>query len=79
MVNTPMAQAPERWNGAVMPAVSVPAAYGVPMGAVEAIVDRVCRSGKLRLADLAERNPRFDQDNHGARAAARLASRLLQA
>lgn len=74
-----MAQAPERWTAAAMPAVSVPAAYGVPTGAVEAIVDRMCRSGKLRVADLAECNPRFDQDTHGARAAARLASRLLQA
>ncbi|MGF6211249.1 formimidoylglutamase [Comamonas sp. 4034] len=64
---------------AVMPAVSAPAAYGVPMGVVEAIVDRVRRSGKLRVADLAEFNPRFDQDSHGARAAARLVYRLLQA
>lgn len=63
---------------AVMPAVSAPAAYGVPMSVVEAIVDRVRRSGKLRVADLAECNPRFDQDDHGARAAARLTYRLLQ-
>ncbi|WP_395027227.1 arginase family protein [Comamonas odontotermitis] len=74
-----MNQATERWTAAVMPTVSVPVAYRVPMGAVEAIVDRVCLIGKLRVADLAERNPCFDQDSHGARAAARLASRMLQA
>ena len=39
---------------------------------------RVKASGKLRLADMAEYNPRFDVDGH-ARAAARLAWQLLSA
>ena len=43
--------------------------YGVPMAVVEEIALRVKASGKLRLADMAEYNPRFDVDGHGARAA----------
>ncbi|MGS1107261.1 formimidoylglutamase [Achromobacter anxifer] len=62
---------------AVMPGVSAPAPYGVPLTVIEEIVLRVKASGKLRLADMAEFNPRFDQDGHGARAAARLAWQLL--
>ncbi|AJC23540.2 formimidoylglutamase [Pandoraea pulmonicola] len=61
----------------VMPGVSAPAAYGVPMPVIEAIVTHVRRSGKLRVADLAEYNPLFDGQGTGARVAARLAYRLL--
>lgn len=61
----------------VMPGVSAPAAYGVPLPVVEAIVTHVRHSGKLRVADLAEYNPRFDPQGTGARVAARLAYRLL--
>jgi len=63
----------------VMPGVSAPAAYGVPLDVIERIVTRVAGSGKLRLVDLAEVNPDFDVDNHGARVAARLAWRILNA
>ncbi len=49
------------------------------MAVIEEIVLRVKASGKLRLADMAEYNPRFDIDGHGARAAARLAWQLLSA
>jgi len=62
---------------AVAPGVSAPAAYGVPLSVVEEIALRVRRSGKLRVADLAECNPAFDLDNRTARVAARLAWQLL--
>lgn len=62
---------------AVMPGVSAPAAFGVPLAVVEALVGEVRRSGKLRVADLAEYNPSYDRDHQGARVAARLAYRLL--
>jgi formiminoglutamase len=41
------------------------------------MVMRVRASGKLRAADIAECNPSLDQDKRTARAAARLAHRLL--
>lgn len=63
---------------AVAPGVSAPAARGVPLAVVEAIVDRVCTSSKLRLADVAELNPHLDIDHHTARVAARLVGRLIE-
>ncbi|WP_035828189.1 formimidoylglutamase [Cupriavidus sp. SK-4] len=62
---------------AVMPGVSAPAAYGVPLPVVEEVALLARRSGKLRVADLAEYNPQYDRDHQGARVAARLAWRLF--
>lgn len=64
---------------AVAPGVSAPAARGVELALVEAIVDRVAACGKLRLADIAELNPRLDVDDRTARVAARLVGRLVEA
>jgi len=61
----------------VAPGVSAPAALGVPLAVIEAMIVRVRASAKLRVADIAEYNPRYDRDNHSARAAARLVYRLL--
>lgn len=58
---------------AQMPAVSAPAGFGVELAVVETLVADLAASGKLAVADLVEFNPRFDQDSHGAKAAARLA------
>jgi formiminoglutamase len=63
--------------GATAPGVSAPAVLGVPLAVVEPMVMRIRASGKLRAADIAEYNPAFDQDRRTARAAARLAYRLL--
>ncbi len=63
---------------AVAPGVSAPAAFGIPLAMVEAMVRHVKASGKLRLADLAEMNPAHDIDGHTARVAARLAWTLLE-
>lgn len=65
--------------GAVAPGVSAPAARGVDLGVVEAVVDRVAASRKLRLADVAELNPGLDADGRTARVAARLVARLAEA
>ncbi len=62
---------------ATAPGVSAPATLGVPLAVVEAMVVRVRASGKLRAADIAEYNPSLDQDRRTARAATRLAYRLL--
>lgn len=61
----------------VAPGVSAPAAYGVPLAVVEELVKRVQRTGKLRVADIAEYNPTFDVDRHTARVAARLVYQLI--
>jgi len=56
-----------------MPAVSAPAALGVPARDLLPVIERVCRSGKLQAADLVEFSPGFDRDGQGAKLAARLA------
>lgn len=56
-----------------MPAVSAPAALGIPALDMLPLIERLCRSGKLQAADLVEFNPHYDRDGQGARLAARLA------
>lgn len=60
------------------PGVSAPSAHGVELALVERLLRLVKASGKLRLADIAELNPRLDIDAHTARCAARLAACLLE-
>ena len=62
---------------AVAPGVSAPSAFGVPLPVVEAVTDRLCASGKLRVADWAEFNPELDVDGHTARVVTRLVARLV--
>lgn len=61
----------------VAPGVSAPAPYGVPLTVIESLAQQVRRSGKMRVADIAEFNPAFDIDGHTARVVARLAWNLL--
>jgi len=63
---------------AVAPGVSAPAAYGVTLPVLEELVRHVCATGKVRVADIAETNPDFDQDRRTVRVAARLAYHLLR-
>ncbi|MCO7363005.1 formimidoylglutamase [Enterobacter mori] len=56
-----------------MPAVSAPAALGIPALELMPVIERICRSGKLQAADLVEFNPQYDRDGQGAKLAARLA------
>lgn len=56
----------------VAPGVSAPAARGVSLEVLEPLIAQIRASQKLRLADLAEYNPVYDQDSHTARVAARL-------
>ena len=60
-----------------MPAVSAPAALGVPAMDLMPVIEQICRSGKLQAADLVEFNPQYDRDGQGAKLAARLAGKLL--
>ena len=61
---------------AVAPGVSSPAPRGVGLDVLEPMIDVVCASGKVRLADIAEMNPRFDADGRTAAVAARIAARI---
>jgi formiminoglutamase len=61
---------------AVAPGVSSPAPRGVALAVLEPLIDVVCASGKVRLADIAEMNPRFDVDGRTATVAARIAGRI---
>lgn len=58
---------------AVMPAVSAPAARGVCLDAVEAVIGRTLVHGKVAAVDLVEFAPNFDRDGNAVRTAARLA------
>jgi formiminoglutamase len=62
--------------GAVAPGVSAPAPRGVGLDVLEPLIDVVCASGKVRLSDIAEMNPRFDADGRTAVVAARIAARI---
>jgi formiminoglutamase len=62
--------------GAVAPGVSSPAPRGVALDVLEPLIDVVCASGKVRLADIAEMNPRFDADGRTAAVAARIVARI---
>lgn len=60
----------------IAPGVSAPAAHGVSLEIVEAVVDVIASSGKLRVADIAELNPEHDIDQRTARVAARILARI---
>jgi formiminoglutamase len=57
---------------AVMPAVSAPAARGIPLEGVETVLHRILVSDRVVAVEIVELNPTYDTDNHGARVAARL-------
>ena len=61
------------------PGVSAPAARGVELSVLEALIDQALASGKVRLAELAELNPNFDVDGRTARIVARLLERIARA
>ncbi len=57
---------------ATMPAVSAPAALGVPLGWVELLVCAILRTRKVAAVDIVEFNPALDLDVTAARVASRL-------
>ncbi|WP_313811324.1 formimidoylglutamase [Glutamicibacter sp.] len=56
----------------VAPGVSAPAGLGVPMKIISQVCKQVASSGKLKVADVVELNPKYDVDSRTARSAARL-------
>lgn len=65
--------------GWVAPGVSAPAACGVPLAVVLAVLRAVAASGKLGLLEVAELNPRYDIDRRTARVAARCVDEAVRA
>jgi formiminoglutamase len=65
-------------SSAVMPAVSAPAARGVSLEAVEAIVATLLQTGKVCVAEIVELNPALDIDDRGAKVAAALAWQIAK-
>ncbi|MCE0557073.1 MULTISPECIES: formimidoylglutamase [unclassified Motilimonas] len=64
----------------IAPGVSAPAAYGMPLELLEHLLITIKKNArsKLKLADICEYNPNFDQDNRTANVAARLISQLAK-
>jgi formiminoglutamase len=60
------------------PGVSAPAAMGVTPEVIETLLCELVRTGKLRMLDIAELNPLFDQDQRTAKLAARMIWQALR-
>lgn len=63
---------------AEMPAVSAPAALGIPCALLMRLLEPICRSGKLQAVDLVEFNPLRDREGQGASVAARIAWQVVR-
>jgi len=63
----------------IAPGVSAPAALGVDPAIVDRLVEEIVASGQIAIADVAELNPRFDQDERTARIAARFVAHIASA
>jgi len=65
--------------GSIAPGVSAPAALGVDPMLVDRLVEVIVASGQIAIADVAELNPLFDQDDRTARIAARFVAHIAGA
>ncbi|MDU6100327.1 MAG: arginase family protein, partial [Acinetobacter sp.] len=62
---------------AVAPGVSAPAVKGIDLATFEAIFKHIQGTGKIKLLDIAECNPKFDLDNRTAKLAAYIVYQYL--
>lgn len=60
----------------IAPGVSAPAAYGIQPEVIELVIKFLAGTGKLRIADVAELNPKYDVESRTARIAARFVAQI---
>lgn len=65
-------------DGAFAPGVSAPCVNGLTPFQVKSIIRKIIQTKKLKLADLVELNPEFDQDNRTAKLAAHFMQEFTQ-
>ena len=58
------------FNASIAPGVSAPAVKGIDLSVFDPLFQAIKKSGKIRVFDVAECNPRFDLDNRTAKLAA---------
>lgn len=66
-------------DGAFAPGVSAPSANGLNPFQVKSIIQKIIQSGKVKLFDVVELNPEFDQDNRTAKLAAQFLQEFTKA
>lgn len=65
------------FTASIAPGVSAPAVKGIDLRIFESLLQYIQNTGKIRLLDIAECNPKFDQDNITAKLAAYIAYRFI--
>ncbi len=58
------------FNASIAPGVSAPSVKGIDLSVFDPLFQAIKKSGKIRVFDVAECNPRFDLDNRTAKLAA---------
>lgn len=58
------------FSASIAPGVSAPAVKGIELRVFDLLINHIQSSGKIRLLDIAECNPNFDQDQRTAKLAA---------
>ncbi len=58
------------FSASIAPGVSAPAVKGIDLSVFDPLLDAIKKTGKIKVFDVAECNPRFDLDNRTAKLAA---------
>jgi formiminoglutamase len=66
------------FSSAYAPGVSAPSPFGFSSDIAMAVIEQICKSGKLISTDIVELNPKYDIDNCTARLSARLAYYIMK-
>ena len=58
------------FSASIAPGVSAPAVKGIDLSVFDPLLEAIKKTGKIKVFDVAECNPRFDLDNRTAKLAA---------